>query len=808
LLKPAEAKLAGPGPALPFLYALASFVSAGLLFLIEPLFGKMVLPLLGGSPAVWNTCMLFFQAVLLAGYGYAHLTTRWLGVRRQAVVHLAVVLLPFLVLPITVAGGRLPPENANPIPWLLGVLCLSVGLPFFVVSTSGPLLQRWFAGSRHPAARDPYFLYAAGNLGSLLALFSYPFLLEPLLALPAHARLWRAGYAVLVLLIGACAWSVWRWKQPGEETGTGTGQSLAELTSASGWPKPVPISSPLTTHHSSLTIVHSPLTTHQRLLWVILAFVPSSLMLSVTTYLTADIAAIPLLWVIPLALYLLSFVLVFARKPLVRQAWLVRILALGVLILALAMLAEATEPIWLLMPLHLGVFFVVALVCHGELARRRPGVEHLTEYYWWLGVGGVMGGVFNALVAPVIFPTVVEYPLVLVLACLLRGWMGSEKTGRGAGEKTGTGTGQSSAETKSGWKWPEPVPVFSWDLAFAAGLGLLGVALIFAVPAVGIKWPALRQGLIFGLPLVLCYTAMERPVRFGLGLGALFLAGTLYQGSYGSTLLRARSFFGVHRVTLDRTRNEHLLVHGNTIHGRQSLTEELRREPMTYYHRTGPIGRLFVKFSTGPLFKQRIGIVGLGAGSLAALGQPGQEITFYEIDPLVERIARDERYFTFLRDSPAQVEVILGDARLKLQQEEGLYDLLVIDAFTSDAIPLHLLTRQALQLYVSKLAPGGLLAFNVSNRYLDLEPVLGNLAGDAGLLAWAGNEIKLTRQEREQGKSESYWMLMARSQSDLGPLAISALWEPIPADPHGAIWTDDFSNLLSVFRFGSLTTGD
>jgi hypothetical protein len=607
--------------------------------------------------------------------------------------------------------------------------------------------------------------------------------LEPLLALPVQARLWTAGYGILAVLLGLCAWAVFRTEK-GVRTLYVSGEPPQR---ASQKEKDCAAVSPV-----------------ERWRWVALAFVPSSLMLSVTTYLTTDIAAIPLLWVLPLALYLLSFVLVFARKPLLPWALPIRILPATMLILALALLAQATEPVWLLLPLHLTAFFIVALACHGELARRRPSVEHLTEYYFWLGVGGMLGGVFNAIISPLIFPTIVEYPLVLVLACLLRPPF---QEGQALLDRELSRRSRHPHQPEAQGKAALPpllaaqVRVLVMDVVPALSLGLVAAALILGVRALGLDSRPLKLGLAFGLPAAICYTMIARPVRFGLGLGALFLAGALYPGDYGATLLSRRSFFGVHRVTLDPTATQHLLVHGSTVHGRQDLREVFRRQPLTYYHRTGPIGRVFTSFRADPEKRRRIAVVGLGAGSLAAYGQPGEEFTFYEIDPVVEHIARDERYFTFLHDCRARVDVILGDARLKLQEDGPLYDLLVIDAFTSDAIPLHLLTREALAMYKCRLAPGGLLAFNISNRYLDLEPVLGGLASDAGLLAWVGRDLLLTDSERKEGKSPSLWVLMAREQSDLGPLAESARWEPLASKPGARVWTDDFSNLFGVFRW-------
>jgi spermidine synthase len=777
-------------------YALTLFVSAGLLFLIEPMFAKMVLPLLGGTPAVWNTCMVFFQAALLAGYAYSHAATARLGVRRQAAFHFVLLLLPLAVLPIAVPKDWTPWREANPLPWLLLLLTVAVGLPFFVVATAGPLLQKWFAGTGHPAARDPYFLYSASNLGSMLALLAYPVLLEPNLRLKEQSQLWSAGYLLLIVLTAGCSILLWRSRQAAgsghkekefrSQKSEGRGQkSQIRGRKAEGGEPAV----------TSLPIVHYSLATTLR--WVILAFVPSSLMLSVTTYLTTDIAAIPLLWIIPLAIYLLSFILVFARRPPVPQFLMVRLMPLLILLLTLVMLSVATEPVWLLIPIHLLTFFVVAMVCHGELARLRPPAGYLTQFYLWLAVGGVLGGLFNALVAPLVFNAIIEYPLVLVLACHLRPRLIPEEEGErkpGKGKNQVTVPSSSAASSFSRFPW-------SRDLAFAVGLGLMTAGLVLGVQAFGWEHGPKSVGLMFGLPAALCYTFLDRPVRFGLGIGALFLAGALYQGVYGGTIDRERSFFGVHRITLDTTGTQHLLVHGNTVHGRQIMLPEPVDEPLTYYHRSGPIGQVFTALS-GPAAKAEVAIVGLGAGSLAAYGETGQHFTYYEIDPTVKRIAEDPRYFTFLRDCKANVTVVLGDARLTLRDAlDRQYGLIVMDAFSSDAIPLHLLTREALAMYASKLADDGVLAFHVSNRYLVLQPILADLAHDAHLLCWGQNDVELTEDEKRLGKSPSQWVLMAHKRADLGKLARDARWVQLAARPGVPVWTDDFSNLFSVFKW-------
>jgi hypothetical protein len=787
---------------LQFFFSVTLFLSSALLFLIQPMIAKMVLPLLGGTPAVWNTCMVFFQAALLAGYAYAHAFPTWMGIRRHAVLHLVLLTLPFAVLPLAIPNYWTPPEDTNPIPWLLGFLAVSVGLPFFALSTNAPLIQMWFADTGHPSAKDPYFLYAASNLGSMLALLSYPILLEPNLPVAAQTRVWTIGYGAMVLLMFSCAVIVWRAPRTGSDR-------PVQKTLAS-----VPLSSqPIGSPRSSL--IERPVLT--RLHWIVLAFVPSSLMLSVTMYLTTDIAAIPLLWVVPLAIYLFTFILAFSRKPPLPHALMVRISPLVVLVLVIVMLTQATEPIWILLPLHLLAFFVIALVCHGELAARRPPIQHLTEFYLWLAVGGVLGGVFNAILAPLLFSGVVEYPLVLTLACILRPAIPSveweeprdrrfERKRKKKGASPPPDASAQDSEPSSRQWILRPLTL---DFLLPAILGLATAGMVLIVQKSTPGHSSFSVGIMFGIPAVICYTFLDRSLRFGLAIGALLLAGSFYMGVYGDTIHRERSFFGVHRVTLEETTNrtgqvtkqEHVLVHGNTVHGRQNTDPERRHNPLTYYYRTGPIGKVFAAFS-GSSAKKDVALVGLGAGALAAYGEPGQHFTFYEIDPAVVRIARDEGYFTYLGDSKASIDYVLGDARITLKKAaDRQYGMIIMDAFSSDSIPLHLLTREAFQLYKQKLADNGLLIVHFSNRYLDLEPILGDLAADAGLRCWVMNDLAPSEEEKEDGKTPSRWVVMARSDSDLGTLRESGDWKEVFPRRGMPVWTDDFSNLFSVFMW-------
>lgn len=725
------------------LYSVTLFISATLLFVVQPMFARMILPLLGGSPAVWNTTQVFYQAALLAGYGYAHLARR-LAPRRQIGLHVLLLLLPLLVLPIRVPTDSLPPIASNPAPWLLLLLTVAVGLPFFVVAASSPLLQRWFAGTGHRAAGDPYFLYAASNLGSLLALLAYPVIIERSLRLAEQSHWWTGGYLLLAALIVGCGVMVWRALQ----------------STPAPWESP-PVAAPA-----------GEVTFKQRARWVLLAFVPASLMLSVTTYISTDIAAIPLLWVIPLALYLLTFVLVFARKPLLPHALMVELFPIAMLPLVVLLASQVTQTTLRSIPIHLLAFFVVAMVCHGELARERPGPRHLTEFYLWLSVGGVLGGGFNALLAPLLFKNVMEYSLTVALGCLLL-------------------PNRAPAEQES----PRARRL---DWALPLGLFFLVAGLVVGLP--DREWLPYRLvlGVTFGLPALICFTFARRPVRFGLGVGAIMLAGVLFNGSAGRVLYAERTFFGIHRVLLDDSGNYHVLTHGSTVHGMQSVDPARRQEALTYYTPSGPIGQVFAIFN-GALADREIAVVGLGSGSVACHRQPGQRWTFYEIDPSVERIARDLRYFTYLRDCLPDAEVVLGDARFSLASaRSGQYSLILLDAYSSDAMPVHLITREALQLYVDKLAPGGLLAFNISNRYFDLKPVLSNLAEDAGLAYRSRDDLDVTEAERQQGKIGSQWVVLARSPDDLGRLLDDPRWLPPRPRADIPVWTDDFNSMLSA----------
>jgi len=737
------------------LFTVTIFTSAFLVFLIQPMFARMALPLLGGTPAVWNTALVFYQAVLLGGYAYAHAAAARMGSRRQCRLHIALMLLPFLVLPVGLPSGWKPPAHTDPTLWLLGLMAVAVGLPFFVVSAGSPLLQRWFADAQHKHSSDPYFLYAASNLGSLLALLAYPALIEPYFRLQQQGWLWSFGYGGLLVLMAACAFFTWRSQRlnpvrPGKEELSRTDPPAERLS----W--------------------------RSRLRWIALAFVPSSLMLSVSAYLTMNIAAMPLLWIIPLSIYLLTFILAFLKTPLIPHRSLIRAMPVVLLAVTVTLVTRRTDPIALVMPLHLLAFFVIAMVCHGELARTRPQAESLTRFYLCLSLGGVLGGIFNGLLAPVIFDSLAEYPIVLTLACLALPW----------------------PLTRS---WKSRATML--DFVLPAFLGLLILALLLRVQSVNPHINIHSASAVFGLPALICLAFSSRPIRLAVSVAAIFLVSTFYVGSRGKVLHEERSFFGVTRISQDATGQYMQILHGNTLHGRQHITPTLRREPLAYYHRTGPLGQFFGALRENERFK-RIAIIGLGSGGITCYSRPGQHWTYYEIDPVVERIARDERFFTFLRDSEAEVKVVLGDGRLSLAgAPDRAYDLFIMDAYNSDALPSHLLTREALQLYLRKLAPQGVILFNISNRYLDIEPVLANLAQDAGLYCVVQNDQAAAVPGLDIGKVSSKYALMVRDKMDISALSLDSRWVPAKRLDSIGVWTDSYSSILAILKWRRLANG-
>ncbi|MDM4772443.1 spermidine synthase [Solimonas sp. SE-A11] len=722
------------------LFACTLFLSSALLFAVQPMISKMVLPLLGGSPGVWNACMCFFQAGLLAGYAYAHLLAKRLAWTTQAALHASLLLLAFLFLPPAL-GHAAPPADGSPVWWLLGLLAFSVGLPFFVLSATAPLVQHWFSRTRHPDARNPYFLYAASNAGSLLALLGYPLVIEPQWDLGQQGLAWSAGFMLLGLALAACFAAAYRQRSDDN----GAPATEAEAPAVSG---------------------------RLRLQWLALSFLPSSLLLGVTTFITTDLASTPLLWVIPLALYLTTFILVFARRPPLPHEWTRRALPHLLILIALLSLLHIAS-VWLL-ALHLAGFFVITMVSHGELAARRPPPAHLTEFYLYMSLGGVLGGIFNALLAPAIFSGVYEYPLMLAASCLLAG---QATAGRRALALDGL------------------LPAL---LLGALVLLALGSDALRSLLAKGGQAGIVLAVLAFAGLAALLLSFSSRPLRFALGIAACL--GFAMVRQVQGALEMERSFFGIYKVIPVEEGRRTALLHGTTVHGVASRDPAHYRLPMSYYAPQGPFGQLLSADAAGGL--ARIGVVGLGVGALSCYARPGQAWTFHEIDPLVERLARDTRHFRYLEACGQNTSVVIGDARLTLEQvPDGGYDLLVLDAYSSDSIPLHLMSREALALYLRKLSPQGLLAFHVTNRHLDLMPVLARLAGDAGL-AGLQQRFRPADELRRQGDaSATDVVLLSRDPANLALLLPGGAWQPLEGVPGTPLWTDSYSNILGVIRW-------
>ncbi len=1052
---------------MPLLFALTMFVSATLLFLVQPMVGKMVLPLLGGTPAVWNTCMVFYQALLLFGYFYAHKSTSSMPTRKQATLHAAVMLIALGALaigailtanhsPIAIVKSLSPQGDDYPFFGVIVILTVAIGLPFFVVSTSAPLLQKWFADTGHPSSKDPYFLYAASNFGSLLALVAYPAFVEPNLRLVEQAWVWAIGYVILTALVVACARVVGRGPLPATKIAAAKGKLLSAL--AVDDPEP---------------------TLLRRLRWVALAFVPSSLMLGLTTFVTTDMLSIPLLWIIPLTLYLITFIIVFSKVPSWVHLAMTLLMPVAVLLIAFVMTSHVTVKSIYAVGLHMATFFIVAMVCHGELANDRPSPKHLTNFYLLMSIGGVLGGLFNAFFAPIVFTFTSEYPITLVIACFLLPSLFDEKQrrlgswthildflvpcaifffcrfihqnddqlaryiygnamfiivsvltfgivaiagvvflgtdvhsrvalsvflgttlvvyatvgtladlvledttlewiGRGS-VKLRTSTilrwltvAASVATYACYWRWHGDRATLNNRLL--VGIGTLTACFAIMLSATYIfasgddtfwvkefkrlvTFRTFGQILIYGVPAMICYFFVERPLRFGGAVAALWLAAYFTEiKAASSDVVRIRSFFGrikietdarwkllpaelfpkkiesdsdnydvitdkdndveivtihplteeqrvarhhgktmrlsdpVYKIIIEKKagkeversyyiRRDHTtLVHGTTTHGLQEKdrlrTDILRalwpvaaptiqgvlldlyagsgeamlfpgRDPTTYYSRTGPVGSMFQAWTGRNLEKNNpntdVACIGLGTGSLSAYGLPGQKMTFFEIDTRVRRLVEPDTYFTYIDYAKKQgvnIDFKMGDARISLERMDHKFGCMLVDAFSSDAIPAHLLTSQAFKMYFDHLEEDGLLAVHISNRYLDLEPVVERICRELGLharimhgdgdpvdekLSRLGRGIDSDREWYSSFANASSWIVIAKSKVALGAIEkdyeqweeerqailqedkgakvpYRGRWIPLDANDDVGLWTDDYSPIIPILK--------
>ena len=732
-----------------FFIALAVFLSAALLFWIEPMFSKAALPLFGGVPAVWNTCLVFYQGTLLAGYLYAHLLSTRLSPRARVLAHLLLICGAAAALRPLAALPQLVP--AQPVFWLFSRFIATIGLPFFLLSATAPLSQTWRFDADSPSGAAPYWLYAVSNAGSLFGLLSYPLLFEPLLPLSAQQDAWQTGFRLFAaLLAGIALFSCLRRQrtplQPDDES-FGSETKNAEAPLSGRW--------------------------KQRLVWLAAAGIPSSLLLGATAHITTDIATIPLLWALPLGLYLLSFVLVFAQRTLVSHSAMLTAQSLFALPLLLGAFARLRVNFWIDLPLHLAAFFVFSMVCHGELARRKPSAAHLTEFYLWLAAGGCLGGVFAALIAPLAFDSTLEYPLMIACSCLLR-------------------SAEHAPQSNMRRRW----------LAFGSLLAACLLPLAFAMPnqrltvGVGIASFLLLTACLGAIGLSFLRTFRQ----IAVGVGALlFIAGVLFHQQYRYEF-RQRNFFGTLRVTPSPDGRFTLFYHGTTLHGAQRATPNGGAEPLTYFHRDSPLGQMFAALKRQP--PRRIAVFGLGIGTMAAYNRDGDAMTFYEIDPDVEAVARRAEWFRYLKEAAGNVSVVTGDARIMLAAvPEQHYDMLIQDAFSSDTIPLHLLTAEAFDLYSKQLRPDGLLVFNITNRHLDLEPALAELLAHDAFTGLLWRDSRTNRESEADYRSPSAWVIASRSKETLAPFLADARWRPLQRRPGMRLWTDDYSNLFSALKW-------
>jgi len=726
-------------------YTAAIFVSALLLFSVQPLFTKMVLPRLGGSPAVWSVAMVFFQSLLLGGYAYAHYLMQLRNRMIPVAAHLVLLIVALLTLPLSIASGWGEPPASGYAFWLLGLFAVSIGLPFFALAANNPLLQAWFVRTGHPNGPDPYFLYASSNIGSFLALLSYPVLLEPMFTLRTQNLIWTGGYGLLIVLIASCGVLLLR------SPATAAIDTLAEDFDA---PPP------------SWTL---------RARWIFLAAVPSGLLIAVTAHISTDIAAAPLLWVLPLSLYLLTWVLVFQSRPLLPHKWMLMAQPLAIIGVIVLLAVGGERNLLITLGGNLLCFFIIAMACHGELARTRPAAKYLTGFYVGLSFGGMVGGLFAGLIAPFTFSWVAEYPILAALAVLCRP------------------PAEERLQNWNRWFWPLLV--------------IIAVLLIAPTYSNGKLYAWLEEQRVYVITVVamigmiLTVLRVTGTAKFA---GIIVLALVLVRAypADDGRVETVRSFFGVHKIVVTANGQYHVLMHGTTIHGAEKFQSDDgtpvtgRPEPITYYHKDGGIGQAIAAIRERKGAPLRVAVIGLGSGTLTCASEPGETWKFFEIDQSMVDTARDPKYFSYIQSCAPDLKPVIGDARLTFAREpDGIYDLIIVDAYSSDAIPIHLATEEAMEIYKDKLAPQGAVAMHVSNRHLELSSVVVGIADANDLKSWVYSED--SNRESEYIFATSV-VVSAREETDVGKLASSEQWALTEADEHQRVWTDDYSNVLGA----------
>ncbi len=739
-------------------YALTLLLSAGLLFSIQPMFSKMILPLLGGTPQVWNTAMLFFQLMLLGGYAYAHGTSKILSVKAQAVLHIVLLTIFLFVLPLAIPEGWAPPTDKSPALWQLSLMIMTVGGPFFVLSASAPMFQHWFADTDHPDADNPYFLYGASNLGSITALLAYPVLIEPFLTIPVQSQVWAAGYCLLIIFTALCAFLVWNAHQK---------KSLHDTP---------PIPKAKETH----------ITWKRRFLWVMLAFIPSSLMLGVTTFITTDVASVPLLWIVPLALYVGTFIIVFARKPLISLERSRMIQGMLLILLTFMLMSSydiLNDNVIIVAGFHIILFFFCALTCHMELAAARPGTSHLTEFYMFMSIGGALGGFFNAIIAPTFFVIPLEYMIALMAALFFRYATHPDFTFK-----------QTIGNFKIRLKEKGLDIIFTPEVILSL--------LVFLCAAFSYTKNSDTLHNISGILIVMSLALLIKNrwiFAILISLVMLFFPPGYNWGNHDfkEVIHLDRNFFGVIKVA-DYNNGTRLLMHGTTNHGTQALASEYKLERLSYYADGSPLDLAFsiMDERQGP---QNIAVLGLGIGVAACFQKEERHFDFYEIDANVIDVAENSELFTFLSDCGSSYDIILGDGRLKIQDKpDHSYDVIVLDAFSSDNVPIHILTVEAIEIYLQKLKSDGMLIFNVSNNYLDLEPVLTNAAKALDIKSYGYASLGGKKKDSGLPYYPAHFVALSKDLNLVESLKDKG-WSPTFTRKGVGTWTDNYSNILSVF---------